>query len=228
MPNRMMDPAKPAIFKNFRLYAVTDVKSPDESWFEKVRAAYEGGADIVQLRSKTLSDRELYHWGLKFRKIADEFGKLFFVNDRPDLAIAVSADGIHVGQNDFSTHVLREMFRQAGVSMWIGKSTHSMDQAIAAGAEGADYIGVGPVFSTPTKKDYIPVGLSLVRNVAENSGIPFVCIGGIDLTNVDMLLEAGAHRIAVVRAIFEAKDVYEATRKLRARIETFEKSHAGA
>lgn len=215
------------IFKSFCLYAVTDMKTPDESYLDKVRAAYEGGADIVQLRAKTFTDRELYRWGLKFRKIADEYGKLFFVNNRPDVAIAVAADGIHLGQDDLSLAAVREICRKAGVSPWIGKSTHRLDQALAAEAEDADYIGVGPIFSTPTKKDYPAVGLSLVRDVAQNVPVPFVCIGGIDLSNMDQVLEAGARRIAAVRAIFEAGDVYETTRKLRARIETFEKSHAG-
>ncbi|MBI3313324.1 MAG: thiamine phosphate synthase [Candidatus Omnitrophica bacterium] len=223
-----MNLIKQEVFNHFCLYAVTDIKTPDESWIEKIRAAYEGGADMVQLRSKGLMDRELYALGLKIRKIADHYRRLFFVNDRPDLAIAVSADGVHLGQNDLPVRTVRELCRKAGISMWVGKSTHSLDQAMAAEAEGADYIGVGPVFSTPTKKNYTPVGLSLVREVLPNVQLPFVCIGGIDLTNVDSLLETGAKRIAVVRAIFDAEDIYDATRKLRARIEIFEKSHAGS
>jgi thiamine-phosphate pyrophosphorylase len=217
---------KKQVFENFKLYAITDLKSPDPSWVEKIAAAFRGGADIVQLRSKTLSDRELYALGLQIRELANSYKKLFFVNDRLDLALAVEADGIHLGQEDLPIAAVRRICQQARYSLCIGKSTHSLEQAVAAEKEGANYVGVGPIFGTPTKPDYQPVGLGLIRKVQAAVKIPFVAIGGIDETNLASVLEAGASRIALVRAIFGAEDIYEAAKKLREQIEKQESLRA--
>lgn len=173
---------------------------------DKIDRAYAGGADIVQLRSKTLTDAALYRLGLKIRKIADRRHKLLFVNDRVDLALALGADGVHVGQDDLPVSVVRKMARAAKRRFWIGKSTHSLDQALSAARERPDYIGVGPIFSTPTKKLYTPVGLNLIRQIRNRVRLPFVVIGGINSLNITQVLQAGATRVAVVRAIFSAED----------------------
>ncbi len=210
---------KKSVFENFKLYAVTDIKIPDPAILDKIEAAYLGSVDIVQLRSKTLSDRELVALGSKIRMIADHHRKLFFVNDRTDLALAVSADGIHLGQDDLPIASARAICAKAGAPLWIGKSTHNLGQALAAVHEGADYIGVGPIFETPTKPQTKAVGLELIRQLSAKVHIPFVVIGGIDQTNVDQVLEAGAKRIAAVRAIFGAPDVLEAARRFRHRLD---------
>ena len=210
---------KKSLFANFRLYAVTDLKTADPDILEKIDAAYRGGADIVQLRSKTLTDRELLSLAKKARALADRRRKLFFMNDRVDLALAAGADGVHLGQEDFPVEEALQLCRRAGAKLFIGKSTHSLEQARTAVCEKVDYIGVGPVFETPTKPGRAPVGLELVRQIHRKVKIPFVAIGGIDPTNIDRVLAAGADRIAVVRAVFAAADVCAATGKLRKKID---------
>ena len=212
---------KRQVFENFRLYAVTDLKGYDPDFLAKVEKAYRGGCDIVELRSKTLTDAELLRLGIKIRKIADRCRKLFIVNDRPDLAIAAGADGVHLGQDDLPVRAARELAKKAGRPLLLGKSTHSLVQAKKAAAEKPDYVAVGPVFSTPTKPDYEPVGLGLVEKVSKQIRIPVAAIGGIDASNLDAVLHAGARRIAVVRALFSAENIEAAAAKLRERIEKF-------
>lgn len=212
---------KSAVFKNFKLYGVTAIRKGDDRILEKIDAAYRGGADIIQLRSKELSFRELYELGLKIRKIADSHQKLLFVNDRPDLALMIAADGIHLGQDDIPLHQIRPYVAAAKPPFWIGKSTHSLEQARAAIYEGADYIGVGPIFETPTKPDYLPVGIELIRQVAALTDRPFVTIGGINAGNLNQILEAGAKRVAVVRALFDALDPAQAAKEIREKIERY-------
>ncbi len=211
---------KKEVFRNFKLYAVTDIKQDSGDILPKVEAAYRGGADIVQLRAKYMPAGEFLLLAVKMRKIAEKAGKLFIVNDRPDIAIAAEADGVHIGQNDMPVARVREYIKNSGFPLLIGKSTHSIEQALDAEAEGVDYIGVGPVFQTPTKPDYIPAGIEFVRQAAEKIKIPFVCIGGIDLSNIEQVLDAGASRVAVVRAIFSSEDPYESAKQLRGIIES--------
>ena len=210
---------KKEFLKKFRLYAVTDIRLEDplKVLQDKIDAAYRGGVDIVQLRAKQLTDVQVLLMGRKIRLIADKYKKLFFVNDRADLALACGADGVHVGQNDLPVAEIRKM----APCLLIGKSTHSLSQAVEAEKEGPDYLGVGPVFATPTKPDYRPAGLEFVKQASEKISLPFVAIGGIDLSNIELVLKAGAPRIAVVRAIFSGKDSYESARNLRDKIEKF-------
>ena len=210
---------KKEFLRNFRLYAVTDVRAEDSSAVlcKKIDDAYRGGADIVQLRAKMLSDAQILSLGQKMRLIADSHHKLFFVNDRTDLALACGADGVHVGQDDLPVSEIRKI----NSDLLIGKSTHSIEQALAAEKEHPDYLGVGPVFTTPTKPDYQPTGLEFVKRASEKISLPFVAIGGIDLNNIELVLKAGAGRVAVVRAIFSSEDSYESARNLRCKIEKF-------
>jgi thiamine-phosphate pyrophosphorylase len=136
-----------------------------------------------------------------------------------DLAIALGADGVHLGQDDLPLRAAREMAARSKVKLWLGKSTHSVAQALEAEKEGADYIGVGPVYETPTKPMRRAVGLDLIRRVQSKIEIPFVAIGGIDENRMKEVIHAGALRVAVVRAVFAAERVYETTKRMRMQIE---------
>ena len=207
------------VFEGFKLYAVTDLRREDPEILKKIEQAYRGGADIIQLRSKVLPDAALARLGLKAQKIALKYQKLFFINDRVDLALALDADGVHLGQDDIPVAMARKLAKRAGKILRIGKSTHSLPQALAAIRENADYIGVGPVFATPTKPHARSVGLQFVKQAAAKVHIPWVAIGGIDLENLSSVIEAGASRVAVVRAIFFAKDPVAASKRFKNQLE---------
>ncbi len=194
-----------------RLYFVTDVRPGLE---ELLAAALTGGVDMVQLRDKRASDDELVRAAAVFRRLCDEHGALFWLNDRPDLALAAGADGVHLGQEDMPVTEARE---QAGDALLIGLSTHSPAQFDAALGSGADELSVGPVWETPTKEGRPAAGLSYVRYAAEHGGErPWFAIGGITQENVAEVVAAGARRIVVVRAIRDAADPEAAAAALRA------------
>ncbi|HRK61675.1 MAG TPA: thiamine phosphate synthase [Candidatus Omnitrophota bacterium] len=194
------------VFRDFRLYAVTDLNSHSQSGILRaVESAYIGGADIIQLRSKNLPMSEKVRLGLAISKIANRHKKLYFVNDSLSLALLTSAHGLHVGQDDLPPKEVRRLCKKMKQSLLLGLSTHSDAQAKRAQTEPIDYFAVGPVFATPTKLDYRSVGLGLVERVGRFAKKPWVAIGGIDLKNLDLVLEKGASRVAVVRAIFSAK-----------------------
>jgi thiamine-phosphate pyrophosphorylase len=174
-------------------------------------AALRGGVDVVQLRDKELADAELVAAAAVFRRVCDAHGALFVLNDRPDLVEACGADGVHVGQDDAP---LAEARAVIGADRLVGVSTGSPAEMEAAA--GADYLGVGTVFSTPTKVDGEVAGLELVRAAAAAVTVPWFAIGGIDLANVGLVAEAGARGVAVVRAIRDADDPEGAARALRA------------
>ncbi len=193
-----------------RLYLVCDAR-PD-AFLER---ALRGGVDIVQLRIKHESDDTVMRAAARFARRCAEYGALFILNDRPDLAAKVGADGVHVGQEDATVHAARALI---GGQRLVGLSTHSPAQVQAAA--GVDYIGVGPVHDTPTKPGRPAVGLALVRHASVHARMPFFAIGGIDAGNVADVRAAGGRRIAVVRALTEAEDPMRAARELRAAIET--------
>jgi thiamine-phosphate pyrophosphorylase len=201
-----------------RLYFVTDVRPGLE---ELLAAALAGGVDMVQLRDKSASDDELVRAAAVFRRLCDEHGALFWLNDRPDLARACGADGVHVGQDDMP---VAEARRLAGDEALVGLSTHSpaqLDAALAAGE--ADQLSVGPVWETPTKEGRPAAGLDYVRHAARVAGDrPWFAIGGIDLGNVREVIAAGASRVVVVRAIRDADDPRAAAEALRAALEEAE------
>jgi thiamine-phosphate pyrophosphorylase len=177
--------------------------------------ALAGGVDIVQLRDKEASRDELLAAAVTARRLCDETGALLILNDHPELVLEAGADGCHVGQDDVGVAEARAL---AGDDAIVGQSTHFPDEIDAAGA--ADYIGVGPVYATPTKPGRHPVGVELVRFAAFHAPVPFFAIGGIDASNLDEVVTAGARRIAVVRAITEAADPGAAAARLRAVLET--------
>ncbi len=195
------------VFKNFRLYAVTSLeKSPSAQFLKTVEDLYRNGVDILQLRSRVLPISELLRLGSAIRKIATRMRKLYFVNDSLDLALLTGADGLHVGQEDLPPQKVRFLCRRFKKELFLGLSTHSLKQARAALTEPIDYFAVGPVFKTPTKPGYDSVGLKLVRQVSQFATKPWLAIGGIDNENLSEILDAGASRIAVVRALFNAQD----------------------
>jgi len=161
------------------------------------RQACEGGARIIQYRDKSSSGKDMLRIADKIRAITKKFNSLFIVNDFIDIALISGADGVHLGQDDVPLARAREITPDGFI---IGVSTHSLEQAREAEKKGADYIGIGPVFATPTKEKYDPIGLSTVKEVFRNVNIPLVAIGGINLKNLGELIEIGVGNIAMVRA----------------------------
>ncbi|QAY66520.1 thiamine phosphate synthase [Paenibacillus protaetiae] len=203
--------------KDFRLYAITAEQfHPGRNLIRVMEEAIQGGADIIQLRDKTSSRAEVLQKAIALRELTRRYGVTFIVNDYIDIALEADADGIHLGQGDIS---LSEARRLAPGKM-IGISTHAIEEALLAEAQGADYIGVGPVFPTQTKTDVVaPVTVGYVREVADRVRIPFVAIGGIKLSNVDEVIAAGADRICAVSEIVGADDVAGVCRAFLAKLE---------
>jgi thiamine-phosphate pyrophosphorylase len=196
-----------------RLYLVCDAR--ERAFLD---AALRGGVDIVQLRDKTLGDEELVAAARTFRAAADAAGALFVLNDRPDLVEACAADGVHVGQDDASPAHARAV---VGADRIVGRSTHAPEQLAAADADpDVDYLAVGPVHATPTKPGRAAAGLPYVEHAARSEpATPWFAIGGIDPATLGPVLDAGATRIVVVRAITEAEDPEAAARALRTALE---------
>lgn len=188
---------------------------------EVAEAALRGGADLVQWRDKKATDPRFLEVADALRDLTRRMKSILVVNDRVDAACRVGADGVHVGQGDLSIAQVR---RQVGDSMFIGCSTHSLDQAREAEGAGADYIGVGPVFATPTKPDAQPVGLQLIERIHRVIRIPWFAIGGIDFDKIPEVLSAGASRVAVVRAVAGADDPSAAARALKKQMSSFQHS----
>lgn len=186
-----------------RLYLVTPVRVDLEGFLE---AAIRGGVDIVQVRERELTDSELLRALEGVRALTHRLGVPLVVNDRPDLAVLCGADFVHVGQDDLPVDAARRF------GLGVGLSTHARREIDAA---GSDYIGVGPVFETPTKEGRAAVGVELVRYAAERARVPWFAVGGIDSANVAEVVAAGARRIAVVRAIVDSPDPERAARDLR-------------
>lgn len=205
--------SKKEYLKKSRLYAVTDLKGDEPEILTKMEQALRGGVDIIQLRAKTLSTASLLKIGRQMRELARRLDKLFIVNDRVDVMLALDADGVHLGQDDLPVDMARKMIQ--GKDKLIGCSTHNLGEAVRAEREGADYIGFGPIFETPTKPAYRPVGLELIPEVVKKLRVPVVFIGGIDRSNVVEVVKRGAKSVAVVRAVFAAPDPYERARELK-------------
>ena len=190
------------------------VSSPVPGLEAVVAAALGAGVRLVQYRAKDgdpIDDGQRLQQCRQLRQLCASHGALFIVNDRIDLALAVEADGVHLGQGDLPPAVARQLL---GPERLIGRSTHCIDQLRQAVADGCDYVGVGPVNATPTKPGREPVGLDYVRQAAAESPIPFFAIGGLECANIEAVRQAGAQRVAVVRAITAAADPAAATTAL--------------
>lgn len=195
-----------------RLYLVVEGEPHGRPARELLEPAIRGGVGLVQLREKTADEARVVAAGREFRRECDRHGALLIVNDRPDLALACGADGVHLGQEDETVEDARLV---VGPDLMVGVSTHSKAQIEAACRSSCDYIAVGPIHPTATKPDVPAVGLELVRHAAEHVARPLFAIGGLHAANVGEVTAAGATRIAVVRAIRDAADPEAAARSLR-------------
>jgi thiamine-phosphate pyrophosphorylase len=195
-----------------RLYFCCDARPHGDDPELLLRAALNGGVDIVQLREKSLPRREIERAALTFRRVCDTYSALFVVNDDPDLARACDADGVHVGQEDMPPAEARDAL---GPDAIVGLSCHSTEQIAASAEQPVDYTSAGPVWETPTKEGRPAAGLELISHAAEHAPHPFFAIGGIDASNAGQVIEAGARRLCVVRAIRDAADPAAVAAELR-------------
>ena len=181
---------------------------------ERVASAMiDGGVDLIQLRAKTQSLEEIVDLAGKLHAITSVAGIPLIVNDYAEVAAKVPVEGVHLGQDDDSIAHAR---KKAGRHVLLGKSTHSLEQAVAARREGADYIGFGPIFATPTKPDYQPIGLNGIKRVHHEVNVPILCIGGIKIDNLGEAIAAGAKRVAIVSGLLKAPDVAKYARACKA------------
>jgi thiamine-phosphate pyrophosphorylase len=199
-----------------QLYAILDLGYVAAENAESVTAALlAGGADLLQLRAKGHPPEVIEELALRLLPLCRAAGVPFIVNDYPEIAASVRADGIHIGQDDGTLAAARKI---VGPTMLVGRSTHSPDQARAALAEGFDYIGFGPLFPTPTKLGRPGIGLENIAGVQAEVGsqIPVFCIGGIKRDNLGQVLEAGAQNVVIVSDLLTAPDVEAAVREVKA------------
>lgn len=195
---------------NARLYGIMDLGYVERGNAARVvEQMIEGGVDLIQLRGKNKSMGELLDLAAELHELAAKFSMPVIVNDYAEIARAAPVEGVHIGQNDDSIEIARQ---KAGREILIGKSTHSLEQARAAQAEGADYIGFGPIFATPTKPDYAPIGLENIKRVHEEVNLPIFCIGGINIDTLQSVLDAGAKRVVMVSALLKAHNVVDYAR----------------
>jgi thiamine-phosphate pyrophosphorylase len=169
----------------------------------------EGGVDLIQLRGKTNSIEDLIDVAAVLHELTTKSSTALIVNDYAEIASRVPVEGVHVGQDDDSIELARG---KAGRAVLFGKSTHTVEQARAAEREGADYIGFGPIFATPTKPQYLPVGLAAIRRVHAEVSLPIFCIGGINIDNLQGVIDAGAKRVVMVSALLKAHSIVDYAR----------------
>jgi thiamine-phosphate pyrophosphorylase len=212
-PPEAEGPLRRERLRTARLYLCCEARPRGEDPEPLLAAALRGGVDIVQLREKSLPRREIELAAQTFRRLCDNNSALFIVNDDPDLARACDADGVHVGQDDLAVDEARALL---GPDAIIGLSTHSAEQIGASATAPVDYISVGPIWETPTKQGRPAVGLGLVSHAAADAPHPFFAIGGIDSSNASAVIEAGARRLCVVRAVRDASDPAATAEELRA------------
>ena len=192
------------------LYGILDLAYVGRENARRVTGAMiDGGVDIIQLRGKNASLNELTELAAELHLITAPEDIPLIVNDHAEIARHVPVEGVHVGQDDESIASVRN---RVGRPIWVGKSTHSIDQAMRAGKEGADYIGFGPLFTTPTKPDYPAIGLTDIDQAHRRMEIPIFCIGGIKLHNLPQVIAAGAKRVVIVSGLLQADDVAEYAR----------------
>jgi len=166
----------------------------------------EGGVDLIQLRGKERPIEELVDLAATLHELTARSSTPLIVNDHAEIAVKVPVEGVHVGQDDDAVANVR---RRVDREILVGKSTHSLEQALAAQREDADYIGFGPIFATPTKPDYQPIGLKEIEGVHRDVVLPIFCIGGIKIDNLKQVITAGARRVAIVSGLLKAADIAE-------------------
>ena len=193
-----------------RLYGIIDLGYV-ERWDAAriVEQLIEGGVDLIQLRGKNKSISQLVVLAAELHELTAKSFTPLIVNDHAEIARRVAVEGVHVGQDDDPVEIVRQ---KAAREILVGKSTHSLEQACAAHREGADYIGFGPIFATPTKPDYTPIGLEDIRRVHAEVDVPIFCIGGITVDNVQSVIDAGAKRVVMVSALLKAHNIVDYAR----------------
>jgi thiamine-phosphate pyrophosphorylase len=195
------------------LYGIVDLGYVAAEDAESVtRTLLAGGADIVQLRAKTVAPADLAELAQRLHSLTSAANVPLIINDHPEVARTVGAEGVHVGQDDIPVAEVRQV---VGRDCIVGKSTHSIAQAVAAVREGAHYIGFGPLFATPTKPDYTPIGLGDIGEVHELVDVPVFCIGGVKLENLPRIISAGARRAVIVSGLLQASDAANYARSAR-------------
>jgi thiamine-phosphate pyrophosphorylase len=200
-----------------RLYAIVDTGYVEQERIPFItRQLVLGGVDLIQFRAKKLPLAAIAEMGSRIRELIPSGGPLFVLNDHPELVSVMNADGIHVGQDDLS---VAEARARAGTDVIVGKSTHALDQAIAAEKEGADYMGVGPIYATPTKPDYVPVGPALIGPVRAAVHVPQFCIGGINEQTLPEVIAAGARRVVIVSALLQSDAIPAYCQRVRKALE---------
>ena len=215
----MQREARKNAFKQVDIYPVTCERlSNGRSNLEVLKAVIQGGARIIQLREKEYSGKKMYDLALKFREITTKAGVLLIINDHVDIALAVEADGVHLGQNDFPLKAAIKIAPE----LLIGASTHSIKEAIQAQKEGADYINIGPIFPTGTKEGIERfLGPEAIAAISPEIDVPFTVMGGISESNIDQVLTNGARRVAMVTAITQAPDIAAQVKSLRKKIQNY-------
>jgi thiamine-phosphate pyrophosphorylase len=187
------------------LYGILDLDYIDISDAGRiVSEMISGGVDIIQLRGKAYSLKQLTALAAELHTITSAHGVPFVINDYAKIAFDVPLEGVHVGQNDRSVAEVRKIVKRP---VLVGKSTHSFEQALAAKNEGADYIGFGPLFATPTKPDYPPIGLEMIPSLHASVSLPIFCIGGIKRTNLKRVIAAGAQRVVIVSELLQSENI---------------------
>jgi len=205
---------------NQKFYVITESDiSKGRSNEEIVREAIKGGAAIIQLREKQWSKAKVKEQAIKLLKICRENNVLFIVNDYIDIALEIGADGIHLGQSDMPIKKAREISNKKNKNIIIGLSTHTIEQAIKADIEGVDYITIGPIYKTRAK-DYT-VGTSIIKEILNKINKPLIAIGGININNIDSVLEQGVKSVAVISAVVSAEDIKKAASGLVKKIKKF-------
>jgi thiamine-phosphate pyrophosphorylase len=196
-----------------RLYGILDLAYVNPGDLERVaREMIAGGVDVIQLRAKNHSFAEISRFAAELRSLTRDGAIPLIINDHAEIAREVG-EGVHLGQDDLAIAEAREVMGRDRV---VGRSTHSVTQARQAAAEGADYIGFGPLFATPTKPDYVPIGLRDIATVHAEISIPIFCIGGIKLENLARVIAAGARRVVIVSGLLQAPNIAEYARSAKA------------
>ena len=197
-----------------RLYGILDLAYVDPGDLERVvREMIAGGVDAIQLRAKNHSVADVSRLAAGLHSLTRNAAIPLIINDYPEIARDVGTEGVHVGQDDLPIARAREII---GRDCIVGRSTHSVAQARQAASEGADYIGFGPLFATPTKPDYVPIGLRDIATVHAEITIPIFCIGGIKLNNLREVIAAGTRRVVIVSGLLQASDIAEYARSAKA------------
>jgi len=199
-----------SVLSECRLYGIIDLGYVEARDTARIAAQMiEGGVDLIQLRGKKQSLGELVNLAAELHDFIAKSSTPLIVNDYAEIARRVPVEGVHVGQDDDSIEIVRQ---KAAHAILVGKSTHSLEQARAAEREGADYIGFGPIFATPTKPDYAPIGLEHIGRVHAEVNLPIFCIGGINIDNLQSVIDAGARRVVMVSALLKAHSIVDYAR----------------